>query len=412
MSESSQASPRDACSDQQLDDSASKVHLTVDDYRIIVTWMENKANFEAVHGSSDKPPVGGKPKISKDEAFKRLAVYVAQKTKNAKLRRDLTGGKMRQRWRTYMQRFKRTLKARNSETGLGLTMRELAKGVSIPEKLEGMCPHFARMEGLFTHKPNVNPSAILELGIPPALSGAVVDGSDVATNDYESTDSVDWPSSGTLTCIDAAQTEMLPSAELLSATSGSATARDDTAQSFHERSVCDPAAEPTPAESTFAQASPTNRSAASRPASLEPSHPPADLRQPSSASKKASTDPSKTSSGERNVKRQKTSNTDILKSISSTTNKNNKKGEPTTAHEARVSLSAAYARNAEAKVTYLKQKLDEERRQWNLKHVDETLRRETEAEERKAHRRHELVLELLRQGKPVSEIEEFVRMFG
>ncbi|KAE9034576.1 hypothetical protein PR002_g8057 [Phytophthora rubi] len=171
MSEPSQASPRDACSDQQLDDSASKVHLTVDDYRIIVTWMENKANFEAVHGSSDKPPVGGKPKISKDEAFKRLAVYVAQKTKNAKLRRDLTGGKMRQRWRTYMQRFKRTLKARNSETGLGLTMRELAKGGCIPEKLE----------------------AILELGIPPALSGAVDDGSDVATNDYESTDSVDWP---------------------------------------------------------------------------------------------------------------------------------------------------------------------------------------------------------------------------
>ncbi|KAE9328999.1 hypothetical protein PF008_g16045 [Phytophthora fragariae] len=282
MSEPSQTTPHDACSDQQLDDSASKVHLTVDDYRIIVTWMENKANFEAVHGSSDKPPVGGKPKISKDEAFKRLAVYVAQRTKNTKLRRDLTGGKMRQRWRTYTQRFNRTLKARNSETGLGLTMRELAKGVSIPEKLEGMCPHFARMEDLLTHKPYVSPSAILEPGLPSALSGAVdneseVMESDIAPNDYDSTDSVDWLSNGTLTCIAAAQTETLPSAELLSATTCSATARDDTAQSFQERSVCDPAAEPIPAESTFAQAPPTNRSAASRLALLEPSPPPANF---------------------------------------------------------------------------------------------------------------------------------------
>ncbi|ETM30820.1 hypothetical protein L914_21507 [Phytophthora nicotianae] len=39
----------------------------------------------------------------------------------------------------------------------------------------------------------------------------------------------------------------------------------------------------------------------------------------------------------------------------------------TTAQDTRMSLSTAYARNAEAKVDYLNKKLVEERRQWNAK---------------------------------------------
>ncbi|KAE9283062.1 hypothetical protein PR003_g27236 [Phytophthora rubi] len=113
---------------------------------------------------------------------------------------------------------------------------------------------------------------------------------------------------------------MLPSAGLLSAATCSATAGDDTAQPFQERSACDPAAEPTPAESTFAQTFPTIRIAASTPASLDSSPPPADLRQPSSANNTASSQPSKTSNGERNAKRQKISSADSLKSINTTTN--------------------------------------------------------------------------------------------
>ncbi|GMF22391.1 unnamed protein product [Phytophthora fragariaefolia] len=87
-----------SCNIQQLEESASKAHLTVADHRVIVTWVENKNNFDAIHGLSDKPAVGGKPKITKDEGFKRLAVYVTQRTKNTKLRRDLAGDKMWQRW--------------------------------------------------------------------------------------------------------------------------------------------------------------------------------------------------------------------------------------------------------------------------------------------------------------------------
>ncbi|GMF35175.1 unnamed protein product [Phytophthora fragariaefolia] len=70
MSEPSLAPRNGSCNIQQLDESASKAYSTVEDYRVIVTWIENKNNFDAIHGSSDKPPVGGKPKITKDEGFK------------------------------------------------------------------------------------------------------------------------------------------------------------------------------------------------------------------------------------------------------------------------------------------------------------------------------------------------------
>ncbi|KAG3176531.1 hypothetical protein PC128_g17244 [Phytophthora cactorum] len=48
-----------------------------------------------------------------------------------------------------MRRFRATLKASESETGLGLTMRELERRMSEPEKLEQMCPEFERVKALF-----------------------------------------------------------------------------------------------------------------------------------------------------------------------------------------------------------------------------------------------------------------------
>jgi hypothetical protein len=83
-----------------------------------------------------------------------------------------------------------------------------------------------------------------------------------------------------------------------------------------------------------------------------------------------------------------------------------------------MSLSAAYAKNAEAKVDYLKQKLEEERRQWNEKQAAAELQREAEAqqrlqeqEERRSQRKQELALERLHQGKSVGAIQTFVQKF-
>jgi hypothetical protein len=98
--------------------------------------------------------------------------------------------------------------------------------------------------------------------------------------------------------------------------------------------------------------------------------------------------------------------------------KPNRPPRPANAHETRMSLSAAYAKNAEAKVDYLKQKLEEERRQWNEKQAAAELQREAEAqqrlqeqEERRSQRKQELALERLHQGKSVGAIQTFVQKF-
>ncbi|ETP28116.1 hypothetical protein F442_22596 [Phytophthora nicotianae P10297] len=48
------------------------LNLAQDDYGIIVTWMEVADNFAAIHGSSDKTKISGKPKVKKIDAFKAL----------------------------------------------------------------------------------------------------------------------------------------------------------------------------------------------------------------------------------------------------------------------------------------------------------------------------------------------------
>ncbi|KAG2858353.1 hypothetical protein PC118_g9105 [Phytophthora cactorum] len=40
---------------------STRAHLSGDDYRI-VSWMENKKNFDAINGYKGKTSVGGKPK--------------------------------------------------------------------------------------------------------------------------------------------------------------------------------------------------------------------------------------------------------------------------------------------------------------------------------------------------------------
>ncbi|KAE9333534.1 hypothetical protein PF008_g14403 [Phytophthora fragariae] len=106
---------------------------------------------------------------------------------------------MKRRWNTYKSKFTRTLNAKRSETGMGLTQKELKAGLSIPAKLDTMCPHFARMESLFGEKRNVavigdNPS-----GTPPtneAESETSSDEESCAGTDICSDDERDAPAAG------------------------------------------------------------------------------------------------------------------------------------------------------------------------------------------------------------------------
>ncbi|KAG7383545.1 hypothetical protein PHYPSEUDO_003582 [Phytophthora pseudosyringae] len=142
---------------------SSKVNLSRNDYRILVSWIEVEANFSAVHGSSGGTVVGAK--LRKKDAFELMVKHLKSKTQNKALR-DLTARNMQQRWITYMRRFRSTLKASDKETGLGLTKQELEHRMSIPEKLERICPEFQRMKVLFGQRTNITPSSTVELGAP------------------------------------------------------------------------------------------------------------------------------------------------------------------------------------------------------------------------------------------------------
>ncbi|KAG6945979.1 hypothetical protein JG688_00016273 [Phytophthora aleatoria] len=66
---------------------------------------------------------------------------------------------MQQDWLNYMRRFRATLKASESETGLSLTKRDLERRLSVPEKLEQMCPEFQSMKALVGRRANITPSS-------------------------------------------------------------------------------------------------------------------------------------------------------------------------------------------------------------------------------------------------------------
>ncbi|KAG1688881.1 hypothetical protein DVH05_003056 [Phytophthora capsici] len=99
---------------------ASKVHLTNDDYRIIVRWMEYKEHFDWIHGTSDKTTVSGKPNVTKSAAFNALAEHLFTTSTNPK-NTVLNAATMRSQWTRYKKKKVSTFKAKTSETGMGLT---------------------------------------------------------------------------------------------------------------------------------------------------------------------------------------------------------------------------------------------------------------------------------------------------
>ncbi|ETN23685.1 hypothetical protein PPTG_00226 [Phytophthora nicotianae INRA-310] len=227
----------------------------------------------------------GKPKVKKIDAFNGLAKHLIGNTKNEALREvELTGQNMQQRWRTYMCRFKKTLNANHTETGLDITRRELARGMPIPQKLEQMCPYYSRMKVLIDLKPNIAPSATLELANAAPASPI---SSDVST--------------------------------IQTATEMSSATHDRVASSD--------------AMST------------------------GDTQQRRSAARTG------TAPGGSGNKRERVAPAEKLKCKSSKTEGRKQNKSSTTASDTRMSLSTAYARNAEAKVDYLNKKLVEERRQ-------------------------------------------------
>ncbi|KAG6574447.1 reverse transcriptase [Phytophthora cinnamomi] len=139
---------------------AKNTHLTEAGIKVLLSWIEKPANFESIYGTSGKTTVGGKAKITKSAAYTQMAAHLRSKTKKYE---SLKPRNMQQRWENVVKKFREVLKLQGG-TGMGLTAAEIRQGVSLPTKLEKMCPCFYRLEALFGERPNMNAHATVELG--------------------------------------------------------------------------------------------------------------------------------------------------------------------------------------------------------------------------------------------------------
>ncbi|EEY64575.1 uncharacterized protein PITG_15988 [Phytophthora infestans T30-4] len=165
---------------------SAKVHLSREDYGLLVTWIEIPESFAAAHGTSKKTIVSRGAQKTKTQAFNELAAYLNTHTNTYNLP-TLTGANVQQRWRAYKtKKFQPTLKKSRTETGLGMSKNEMRQGFLIQGKLDKLCPHFARMEKLFATKANARAPATLQLGsIQQHATGRNVSGSKYGEEDKE-----------------------------------------------------------------------------------------------------------------------------------------------------------------------------------------------------------------------------------
>ncbi|ETO73294.1 hypothetical protein F444_10736 [Phytophthora nicotianae P1976] len=75
-----------------------------------------------------------------------------------------------------------------------------------------------------------------------------------------------------------------------------------------------------------------------------------------------------------------------------------------------MSLSQAFARNAEAKIEFLEAKLEEEKRQWNENQAIVEHQKLDDLQERRSVRKQELLIELVGQQKTPEEITMFIKL--
>ncbi|KAF9985975.1 hypothetical protein BGZ65_009235, partial [Modicella reniformis] len=122
----------------------------------ILQYIENQKNFVDLFGHKNKIPVG--PKVVKvREAWERLSQLFNEANGFAH-----NGDSMRQRFRTYQNRFKEAFRF-GSKTGEGLTEEDFKRGIlTIEAKKEEMCYGYQRMVALFGNNPPINPPCVAD----------------------------------------------------------------------------------------------------------------------------------------------------------------------------------------------------------------------------------------------------------
>lgn len=135
--------------------------LTVQQLGLIVTWLEVPANFWKLHGAGTQTECGVRHPNKK-------TVYnvMLQELQACGFPWFInTGDNLGKRFQRYEAKYKEALIFKNS-IGAGVTEAELAKGITFQDKLEKICPHFARLNLLYGERHNVAPPTLLTFGLP------------------------------------------------------------------------------------------------------------------------------------------------------------------------------------------------------------------------------------------------------
>ncbi|POM69287.1 Hypothetical protein PHPALM_14444 [Phytophthora palmivora] len=389
---------------------AMNTYLTEDDIKVLVSWIENPANFESIYGTSRKTTVGGKAKITKTAAYAQMAAHPRSKMKKYE---GLKPRNMQQRWEHVVRKFRDVLKLQDG-TGMGLTAAEIRQGVSLPTKLEKMCPCFYRLEALFGERPNMNAHATVELGavVHAEINESVPTETEVRVlasayeNDDASRSSLHTSSSGGSSPICEESDDVVGRPQhMAELESGTATAlfSPGTPNSPSLDEFKDHDLPPNP----LVQPS-NSTSATPQPALPQP---------PPQRKRVADIETAKPAKRSKKDKQRKTAKKTMLTTNPSAPQPPQSNSQPTdkkpvhaSAHETRMSLSQAYARNAEAKIEFLGAKLEEERRQWNEKQAVLQKQNLDELQEKRSTRKQALLIELIRQNKTAEDIEVFMKM--
>jgi hypothetical protein len=128
----------------------------------ILYWLEiDEKNFNLITGGGQKDAKGvvTGQKLKKNDAYKLLADYI-----NARFHKKWDWKVVSTRYRSVFKKYTATKRAFMDVSGkkFGLTVEEVARGVTIDQKLDSMCHGYRRWDALFGTRQNVNPSYSLE----------------------------------------------------------------------------------------------------------------------------------------------------------------------------------------------------------------------------------------------------------
>ncbi|KAL2612900.1 hypothetical protein R1flu_024592 [Riccia fluitans] len=134
--------------------------MIIEDYDVIVTYIENPEHYRDIMGVGKKMRIKGSM-ISKV----RASVIMASALSGVNGFPQVTDEEMKKHFVRYDKIYKDTRRWKDS-TCANLTNVEIQKGLTMEEKLNKLCPHFRRMDTLYGKRPNIVPCAEESTSLP------------------------------------------------------------------------------------------------------------------------------------------------------------------------------------------------------------------------------------------------------